>query len=193
MTSRLVEQAQGFIAAALRPGDIALDATVGNGHDALFLAQAAGEAGWVYGLDIQEQALAATRERLDQAGMADRVTLMHRDHADLAGPLPPVPDRDIRAAMMNLGYLPGSGKGVITRAGSTLAALQGITIRLAPGGRLSVLAYTRHPGGLDEARAVCAWAHSLSPRDWDLRIRAPCHTRRSPPWLLTFTRREEAP
>lgn len=38
---------------ALRPGDTAVDATMGNGHDTLFLAQAVGPTGHVIGFDIQ--------------------------------------------------------------------------------------------------------------------------------------------
>lgn len=40
-------------AQVLRPGDVAVDATAGNGHDTLFLAQAVGPSGTVYAIDVQ--------------------------------------------------------------------------------------------------------------------------------------------
>ena len=48
--------------------DIVVDATMGNGHDTLFLAKLAKQ---VYAFDIQEQALGKTQERLNQAGLTN--------------------------------------------------------------------------------------------------------------------------
>ncbi|GFR43699.1 hypothetical protein Agub_g4809, partial [Astrephomene gubernaculifera] len=62
--ARLTTAAQAVWAQVLRPGDIAVDATCGNGHDTLFLAQAVGPTGHVYGYDIQEAAISSTRQRL---------------------------------------------------------------------------------------------------------------------------------
>lgn len=45
-------------------GDYVVDATMGNGHDTLFLAQLVGENGKVDAFDIQEAALLATKEKL---------------------------------------------------------------------------------------------------------------------------------
>ena len=43
-----------------------MDATVGNGHDTVFLARLVGETGKVIGFDIQEQAIKNTTERLEK-------------------------------------------------------------------------------------------------------------------------------
>lgn len=45
----------------LQPGDYAVDATMGNGNDTLFLAQLV-ETGKVYAFDIQEAAVIATKK-----------------------------------------------------------------------------------------------------------------------------------
>jgi ubiquinone/menaquinone biosynthesis C-methylase UbiE len=37
----------------LRPGDVAVDATCGNGHDTLFMAQCVGPSGCVHAVDVQ--------------------------------------------------------------------------------------------------------------------------------------------
>ena len=44
----------------LRPGDIAVDATMGNGKDTQFLCELVGETGRVYAFDVQEEALERT-------------------------------------------------------------------------------------------------------------------------------------
>jgi ubiquinone/menaquinone biosynthesis C-methylase UbiE len=64
----LVQQAHQAVEAVLKPGDITIDATVGNGHDTLFLATRVGATGKVYGFDIQQEALDSAYQRLQQAG-----------------------------------------------------------------------------------------------------------------------------
>ena len=65
MTSlSLVQQAHATLAAIISEGDITIDATVGNGHDTLFLARHVGASGTVYGFDIQEAALDSAWRRL---------------------------------------------------------------------------------------------------------------------------------
>ncbi|MCI0666795.1 MAG: methyltransferase domain-containing protein, partial [Methylococcaceae bacterium] len=80
---RLVERAQQIIAAVLRPGDIAIDATLGNGLDTLFLARGVGPEGIVYGFDIQPEAIEITRNNLRGAGLENRTRLVLGSHADL--------------------------------------------------------------------------------------------------------------
>ncbi|HKJ76882.1 MAG TPA: class I SAM-dependent methyltransferase, partial [Gammaproteobacteria bacterium] len=45
---------------------------------------------------------------------------------------------------------------------TTVAALEAGRGLLAAGGRMTVVAYTGHPGGADEAAAVRAWAEGLA-------------------------------
>ena len=65
---RPLEMAHDFLAEVVTKEDIVVDATMGNGHDTLFLAKLAKK---VYAFDIQEKALEKTQERLDQAGMTN--------------------------------------------------------------------------------------------------------------------------
>jgi Ser/Thr protein kinase RdoA (MazF antagonist) len=58
---------------------LALDATAGNGHDTLLLAERVGEGGRVVGFDVQAAAIEATRARLAAAGPVD----MGPIHGDL--------------------------------------------------------------------------------------------------------------
>ena len=50
------DQAKERVAAVLLPGDAAVDATMGNGGDLLFLAEQVGADGRVFGFDVQSEA-----------------------------------------------------------------------------------------------------------------------------------------
>ncbi|MBQ2384848.1 MAG: rRNA methyltransferase, partial [Clostridia bacterium] len=71
----LLDLQKHFILTHLREGDIAVDFTMGNGHDTEFLSKTVGERGHVYAFDVQEQALASTSEHLKAAGCPDNCTL----------------------------------------------------------------------------------------------------------------------
>ncbi|HEY9147400.1 MAG TPA: class I SAM-dependent methyltransferase, partial [Gammaproteobacteria bacterium] len=159
MSSRsLVQQAHAALAEVIREGDAVIDATVGNGHDTLFLAGRVGESGSVYGFDIQQQALDTAHARLQQAGFERRASFYHAGHEVMAMLLPPTLAGRVRAVVFNLGYLPGGDKARTTGRHTTLAALEQTRELLTPGGVISLLAYTGHPGGREEAEAVKAWA-----------------------------------
>ena len=152
----LTRLAHRRLAEVLAPGDAAIDATAGNGHDTLFLAQAVGAAGEVHAFDVQAAALAASATRLDAAGVRERVTLHHAGHETMLARLPALRGR-VAAITFNLGYLPGGDHALTTLPATTLAALEQALALLRPGGLLSVLAYRGHPGGQEEAEAVAAW------------------------------------
>jgi len=146
-----------LLAGALQPGDLAVDATAGNGHDTLYLAQQVSPGGSVYAFDVQNRALDATAGKLYAAGLRDLVSLCRTGHQNMLHRIPAAWLGRVTAITFNLGYLPGSDKQVTTGAGSTLAALEQSLALLKPGGVLSVLAYRGHAGGSDEAEAVQDW------------------------------------
>ena len=61
----LLELHKYFILNHLREGDVAVDFTMGNGHDTEFLCRTVGETGRVYAFDIQAQAVESTRRNLE--------------------------------------------------------------------------------------------------------------------------------
>jgi ubiquinone/menaquinone biosynthesis C-methylase UbiE len=155
-----VSLAHLFLGERVRPGDRVVDATCGRGRDTLRLARLVGPTGRVLGFDIQEDALAATRELLEREGCLDRVELMAASHERLAELVVP----PLHAAVFNLGYLPGGDRNVITRPAATLAALDGAFRLLVPGGRIVVALYPGHDGGLEESLAVVAWGGQIPAR-----------------------------
>ena len=145
------------LTAVLRAGDLAIDATLGNGHDALFLAGLVGEEGRVIGFDIQDQAIESSQRRLTEAGVMERCELVGASHARMGDFVP----AEVSAVTFNLGYLPGADQGMITRSRSTLEALNVSLELLRSGGVITCVCYPGHPGGLKEAEEVLAWAVRL--------------------------------
>ena len=142
--------AAGYMAQVLRPGDLAVDATMGNGHDTERLAELVGPEGRVIAFDIQVQAVESTRARLAAAGLLDRVTLVHDSHANMAAYIDSAP----RLIAFNLGFLPGGDKQVTTLLDSTLTAVRTAMALLQPGGMLLTCCYPGHAEGQRELDAL---------------------------------------
>jgi 16S rRNA C1402 N4-methylase RsmH len=177
----LVELAQLRARQHLGAGAIAVDATVGNGHDTLMLAQQVGEQGRVYGFDIQPQALTETRERLDQAGVLERVQLIAGSHAEMAALLPAEAHQQIDLVMFNLGYLPGGDKSIITEQSATLQALEAALSLLSVNGAVSIIAYPGHAGGDSECDRVSHWCEQLDFEKYSIEKVIPETVKRRPP------------
>lgn len=157
---RLTGIAHTAWAESLFPGDWAVDATCGNGHDTAFLARAVRPDGRVFAFDLQESAVKATTRRLQREGLLDRVTLIKADHARLGEHLPCSAAGRVALVTFNLGYLPFGDHAVTTRPDTTLPALRGALKLLKPGGLLSVIAYRGHEGAMEEADAVSGFFKS---------------------------------
>ncbi len=176
--------ARKLVTGALKHGDLAVDATCGNGHDTLFLAGLVGQAGRVLAFDIQEEAIVRTRERLSAAGVDSRVTLIRHCHAGLAEHL----DSPVGAVMFNLGYLPGGDHSTVTGAETTLPALRAALAALNRGGVITLIVYTGHPGGKEEYEALVAYAVSLPQQEFTVLEYRFINQANNPPLLLAITR-----
>ena len=65
-----VRLVQDYLAAHLPHAALCIDATCGNGGDTAFLCRLVGPEGRVLGFDIQPEAIASTRARLETQGLA---------------------------------------------------------------------------------------------------------------------------
>ena len=153
-----------FLRQRVRPGDLVLDATCGNGLDTLLLAELAGEGGRVFAFDIQPRAIGATGALLERKGLLSRVELIRAGHERLSEFVPP----GLKAAVFNLGYLPGDQSPLITSPETTVSALGQAAALLKPGGVIAISLYTGHQGGPEEALAVESWGAALAPRDFNV-------------------------
>ena len=161
MTS-ILDVAKQFITQLVPRAGVAVDFTMGNGHDTFFLSQWL-EEGHVYAFDIQEEAVKSTRKHLKEWGARENYTLIHACHSRMkefvTGP--------IDGGMFNLGYLPHSDKAVTTRHKTSLAAIQTATEMLKPGGVLVVAVYPGHGEGALEGELVQRLAAGLDSRRFD--------------------------
>lgn len=161
---RLTAAAASWIEIALFDGALAVDATVGNGYDSLFLAHRVGPKGKVLGFDVQKAALAGAREILKFVGSIDRVSLIHDSHSRLAAYLPA--EATIAAAMFNLGYLPRGNRQIITKPETTIMALRSVLEHLAERGHVTLLVYRGHEGGVPEYQEVRHFLEQLPEEEW---------------------------
>ena len=185
----IISIAQQRVAAVLPAGAMAIDATVGNGHDTLFLAERLGNQGHLWGFDIQAQALANTRLRLQALPRPPHVELCLQSHARMAACVPAQWHGRVQAIMFNLGYLPGGDKSIITQVKSTLTALQAASELLAKGGVLTVAVYPGHDGGKQEAEQVERWLDKLPSRDFVIECVLSQFDRPTAPRLFVITKR----
>ena len=197
--------------AVARKGDLAVDATAGNGWDTAALAELVlgddGEdPGVVLAFDVQARALESTRRRVDERfdeGKASRVRLVLDSHARLGEYVGEyVGDDDettaktsvgVGVACFNLGYLPGadSDKTVVTETESTVRAVRAAIAALRPGGVLTVVGYVGHAGGAEETEAVSALIETLDPRAFTATAHAVVN-RENCPRLIVVHRKDTA-
>ena len=136
-----------FILEHLGEGEVAVDFTMGNGNDTLFLSKTVGEHGRVYAFDIQEAAIESTRSHLAENGAPENYTLICASHHRVREFV----KEPIKAGMFNLGYLPRSGeKGVTTKRETTMAAVEAAIDMLLPDGVLIIAIYPGHEEGAIE-------------------------------------------
>ena len=148
-----------FILEHLGEGDVAVDFTMGNGNDTLFLSRAVGEAGRVYAFDIQEEALISTEAHLKASGAPENYTLICASHHRVKEFV----REPIKAGMFNLGYLPRSGKkAVTTMRETTMPAVEAAIELLAPDGVLIVAIYPGHEEGALEGECLREYFATLS-------------------------------
>ena len=162
----------------------AVDATCGNGHDTLWLAERFAK---VYGFDIQKSAIESTGAKLAEAGVTN-VELIHDSHAKMADYVKERP----RVIVFNLGYLPGGDKAVSTEAGSTLEALTSALQLLAVDGLLCVTMYQGHCEGYRERLKVLDWAKSLDKGLYHCVRTDMVNQPNNPPEVLWITKKKEA-
>ena len=173
----------------IRPGDVLIDATCGNGHDTLKLL--ASGPSKLYAFDIQQEAIDSTHRLLMESGADEAlrdgtVTLICDSHENMedhvTGP--------VRAVMFNLGYLPGCDKSKTTTKDSTLNAAVSALGLLGKDGLLCITMYSGHDEGAAEKTALLSWAENLDPKLYHTAYISMTNQKNSPPEILLITRKK---
>lgn len=171
----------------VQPGNHVVDATMGNGNDTQLLADLVGKTGKVYAFDVQEQAVQTTKQRLSEQQLAERVQCIHDGHQHLRDYLGK--DELIHAAIFNLGYLPKSDKQIITLPETTKQALHTLRTHLAPRGRIIIVAYYGHAGGVEELQKITQYCESLPQEEFNVLNYQFINQKNQPPILFCIEKK----
>jgi len=183
---KATEAAHQLVAPRIKKRNSVIDATAGNGHDTLFLAQAVGNGGKVFAIDSQEMAIAATRERIDASEFAKPVEYFCGSHADMSDLIPAAKHGKVKAIMFNLGYLPGGDKSITTSWPTTMKALRAGLEILTSGGILTLTVYPGHPAGAEEANVLEKFTAQLDPNEFRVARYGFTNLKNDPPFLIAI-------
>jgi ubiquinone/menaquinone biosynthesis C-methylase UbiE len=131
-----------------REGEHILEIGFGTGHAILSLAKAVGPTGRVCGLDLSEGMLAITQERVDAAGLAERVALHLGDAAHL-----PFAGGRFDAVFMSFTL-------ELFDTPEIPLVLQQCRAALRPDGRIVIVSLVKKPG---TAVRIYEWFHEKMP------------------------------
>lgn len=176
-----IELAKEFISKFVGEGDVVVDATLGNGYDAIFLAGLVGDKGMVIGFDVQQQAVNKSTERFINQGIKN-FKFHCKGHENMSDDV----HTDISAVMFNLGYLPSSDKSVISKKETTILAIESAMLLLKINGVITVMCYVGHEGGQEEATAVLALVSQLKREQWRVFKYEFINAANAPPFLLVI-------
>ncbi|MBA2796454.1 tRNA (mnm(5)s(2)U34)-methyltransferase [Streptococcus porcinus] len=172
---RPLDMSHQFLDAILDTNSILVDATMGNGNDTLYFAPKVKR---LYAFDVQEKALQVTREKLQKAQL-ENVQLIQDGHEKVDDYLD-----QVDAAIFNLGYLPNADKSIITRAETTIEALKKLLRALRVGGRIAIMVYYGHEGGLKEKDALLDYLSQLPQEKVTVMSYQALNQKNCPPFLL---------
>ena len=145
-------------------GDTVIDATLGNGHDTVMLSELVGPSGKVYGFDIQTDAVERTSALLTEHGLRECCELYAEGHQHIADHVH-VP---VKAAVFNLGWLPGGDKSITTLWETAQVAISAALALLVKGGVCTICAYPGHAEGDRERFALMDWLATLRPQEYNV-------------------------
>ena len=174
-----------FILAHLGEGDTAVDFTMGNGYDTVFLSETVGEHGQVYAFDIQPSALESTEQNLRRNHCPDNWRLICASH-DRANEFV---KGKIKAGMFNLGYLPGANrKQLTTKRSTTIPAVERALGMLDENAILLVAVYPGHPEGAAEGRELTEYFAKISRFQYSIAVFRMVNSPESPFFFIIETK-----
>lgn len=146
----------------LADAKVIVDATLGNGHDTLWLKQGAKDA-FLYGFDIQKEAIEHTRNRLLDADVdMANIQLIHDSHVHLDSYV----DGTIDLLLFNFGYLPGGDKAIVTQTETSLVAIVKGLAMLSNRGVAILVVYPGHEEGAREQMKIEEMLQNLTWSDY---------------------------
>ena len=147
----------------VNPEGLYIDATMGNGHDTLFLCELAGESGKVLAFDVQEKAIMCTTNLLKEHNVENRAKLYLDSHENMdayaeAG--------TVDGIYFNFGYLPGGDHNLATKADTSVKAIEKGLKLLKKGAVMALCIYSGGDTGYEERERLLAFLKNLDARKW---------------------------
>ena len=171
---------------ALFSGAFAIDSTMGNGYDTLWLCELVGESGKVYAFDVQQEAVNNTAKRLEDAGVRERASLFCMGHERMLEAV----EEPVDAVLFNLGWLPGAEHGVTTRTETTLKAVEAALTLLKEEAVMTICIYPGHEEGARELQMLMDWAAKLDDKRYDAVIKHYVNQPNDPPQMLAIRKKK---
>ncbi|MCQ6274447.1 16S rRNA (cytosine(1402)-N(4))-methyltransferase [Bacillus sp. V3B] len=182
--------AKKLLETAITSGDVVVDATLGNGHDSVFLANLVGEHGHVFSFDIQEKSLINSHRHLEESQLINRVTLLKKGHEHLSECIPSSHHGKITAAIFNLGYLPGGDKSIVTKPATTISAVKQLLSIMAPEGIIVIVIYHGHVGGVGERDSLLQYVKTIDQKKADVLRYDFINQVNSPPFIIAIEKKD---
>lgn len=129
--------------------NLAVDCTLGNGHDCDFLRKKFKK---VFAFDIQEEAVKRYKEF-----QYDNVQCICDSHENIKKYI----FENIDVAMFNLGYLPGGDKAITTTHESSIKAIDSALSLLNEGGIITLAIYHGHNEGKVEKEKILRYLKDI--------------------------------
>lgn len=159
-----------------------IDATCGNGHDSLFMANLLKPTDELICYDIQEIAINNTKNCLAQSNFKN-ITYHLGSHEVLIEP-------HFDLIIYNLGYLPNGDKSLTTKTSSSLKSIQNaleILNKSHDNCLIIIVLYPGHPEGFKESMAIDNFCYQLNSKNY-LVCKYQNYNRPSAPYILTISK-----
>ena len=178
--TKTTELVKKFWLEYINEDSVAIDATVGNGNDTLFLSERCRK---VYGFDIQQEAINVTKQKLLKENTElfcashDRMAELIKEKADIV--------------VFNLGYLPNGDHDVTTSAKTTVEAVSQALSLINKGGLVSIVMYWGHEEGKREREAVLNLVRTLDEKTFHVMYISFPNQANCPPEAILITRKTD--
>ena len=159
----------------------AVDMTVGNGFDTLFLCE---HYEFVYGFDIQQVAIDNTKKKLEENKL-NNYKLILDSHSQIDKYI----NNGLDAIIYNLGYLPKGDKQITTKYEDVLISLNKVLPLLNKGGRIVIIFYPGHESGKKEIENIIPFLNNLDQKEFEVIKYEFINQINEPPFLIAIERR----
>jgi hypothetical protein len=165
-----IDLAHSYWQQCILPGDTVVDATAGNGHDSIVLANLAlkNGTGTLHVIDIQKKALENTRDLINEHLDEDDRCNIHMHNSCHSQIDKIIEKNSAKLIVYNLGWLPGSDKKITTLSETTLNSVKASFELIMAGGVISITCYPGHPEGTIEEKKLLDLVRTLKADSWSV-------------------------